>query len=153
MGRPPVPVEERFWTKVAAGPNGCIIWTASVRGSNGYGATSVNGKNRMAHRVAWELTRGPIPEGVQVNHRCDVPRCVNPEHLYLGSHADNMQDKTERGRGVRGSQVRQSKLTEDQVRDILKDPRSLRVLARECGVTFGAIAHIRAGRNWGWLRA
>ena len=145
-------MEERFWAKTAAGPNGCILWTASLRGSNNYGSFRTD-RTHVAHRLAWELTRGPIPEGVQVNHKCDVPRCVNPEHLYLGSHGDNMRDKTERGRGVRGSQVRQSKLTEDQVRDILKDPRSLRVLAKEYGVTFGAIAHIRAGRNWGWLRA
>lgn len=107
----------------------------------------------MAHHVSWELNNGPIPDGAQVLHTCDVAQCVNPEHLYLGDHAKNMEDVKVRGRGVRGSRVTQSKLTEEQVRSIKRDPRSLRVLAREYGVTFGAISHIRAGRNWSWLEA
>lgn len=107
----------------------------------------------MAHQVSWILRNGEIPSGFQVLHTCDVAQCVNPEHLYLGDNGRNVEDRVSRGRGVRGSRVTQSKLTEEQVRSIKSDPRSLRVLAREYGVTFGAISHIRAGRNWSWLEA
>lgn len=151
MGRPEGKMPERFWSKTVPGPGGCIIWATSLRGSNGYGAFWWKRRNRMAHHVAWELTNGLVAEGSQVLHTCDVPRCVNPHHLYLGTNEDNVADRVSRGRGIRGSMVAQSKLTEQQVLSIKRDFRSIRVLAREYGVTSGTIAHIRAGRNWSWL--
>jgi hypothetical protein len=94
------PLDEKFWRKV--GPeneSGCRLWLASCD-SRGYGHIWDKGKLRIAHRVAWELTNGPIPDGLWVLHRCDVRRCVNPAHLFLGTHDDNMHDMVRKGRHV-----------------------------------------------------
>lgn len=76
---------------------GCHEWTRGLTG-RGYGQLKFGGKQRGAHRVAYELFVGPIPEGRLVRHRCDNRCCVNPDHLELGTYAENMQDKMERGR-------------------------------------------------------
>lgn len=95
--------EERiqaFWRKTR--PDGdCIIWTGSIQG-NGYGRVS-NGTKvaTTAHRFAYEITYGPVPDGMFVLHRCDRPSCVNPEHLFVGSHMDNMADMRAKGRSLR----------------------------------------------------
>jgi hypothetical protein len=103
---PPLPVDvaalaRRFWSKVDKGGD-CWVWTASLD-RKGYGqiAITANGSKRPrgAHRVAWELTHGPIPSGLCVCHRCDNPRCVRPDHLFLGTVGDNNRDMWRKGRG------------------------------------------------------
>jgi hypothetical protein len=84
---------------------GCLLWTGH-RDPGGYGRMGVDHTTtRSAHRVAWEIAHGSIPEGMLVLHTCDNPRCCNPEHLKLGTHADNMRQKAERGRG-KGAKAR-----------------------------------------------
>lgn len=95
------PWPERFWAKVNR-TDGCWLWTAASTG-RGYGVIQREGRARVAHRVAWELTNGPIPEGLMVRHRCDVRLCVRPDHLELGEHADNMADMRVRGRAAAGT--------------------------------------------------
>jgi hypothetical protein len=92
-------MEQRFWTKVNKnGPNGCWIWTAAVDGG-GYGNFALHkGRFVKAHRLAYEMMVGQIPEGMNVLHRCDTPRCVNPSHLFLGTQADNMADMVSKNR-------------------------------------------------------
>jgi hypothetical protein len=85
----------------------CVLWTGH-RDPGGYGRMNLPGTTRGAHRVAWEVAHGPIPEGMLVLHTCDNPRCCNPAHLKLGTHAENMRDKAERRRG-KGAKARDRK--------------------------------------------
>ena len=107
--KPRTSLEDRFWSRVdkSGGPNGCWPWT-SYRLPSGYGriVRGVNApdhisggvaQNMIAHRVAWELANGTIPEGKQVLHVCDCPPCQNIRHLYLGTNVDNMRDRVQRG--------------------------------------------------------
>lgn len=93
-----IPIEERFWSKVSmAGPDECWEWMGS-RNTGGYGWFKVGDRATGSHRVAFELTSGPIPDGLLIRHRCDNPPCCNPAHMELGTPADNAADRTERGR-------------------------------------------------------
>lgn len=92
----------RFWFKVDRS-GACWQWRGSVTGRcsrvhRGYGQFTVGSRHVYAHRVAWEMTHGPIPAGLCVLHECDTPTCVNPAHLRLGTHRDNMRDAQERSR-------------------------------------------------------
>lgn len=87
---------ERFWEKVNIVPGECWEWTAGIR--NGYGAFKLNGKAIDAHRVSYEAYNGEIPKGKIICHTCDNPKCVNPEHLYAGTYADNVHDMIKRNR-------------------------------------------------------
>ena len=89
-----------FWARVdrSAGDEACWPYTGSRRG-NGYGRLRLFGKYELAHRVAYRLTAGDIPDALHVCHRCDNPPCCNPAHLFVGTHQDNMNDKVAKGRG------------------------------------------------------
>ena len=153
-------LEERFWAKVDKdGPNRCWDWTACTS-SSGYGQIKVDGKMKLAHRVSYELHNGPIPEGLCVLHKCDRPRCVNPDCLFLGTHSENMIDMKEKGRGwkAKGSAQGNSKLNESQV-SLIKN-----FLARDLGfgscaflgrwfeVNRETISEIKHGRCWSHIK-
>ena len=88
----------RFWAKVRK-TDGCWLWTAGTFARRyGYGQFGLNGHPHKAHRLAWEFTNGPIPEGLSVLHHCDNPPCVNPAHLFLGTRGDNTRDMMMKGR-------------------------------------------------------
>lgn len=111
-------IAERFYAKVSAVPNenGCLDWLA-CHNRKGYGTFQIGHTSVHAHRVAWEIANGPIPPGMWVLHRCDRPRCVNVEHLWLGSNADNVRDRDAKGRGaaIKGEKQSLAKLTEADV--------------------------------------
>lgn len=81
--------------------DGCIEWKGA-RNPQGYGQKCIKGKRYRTHRLAWEWANGPIPEGLFVLHKCDNPPCCNPDHLFLGTQTDNMQDMLAKGRGING---------------------------------------------------
>ena len=113
-------VAERFHAKVNK-TQGCWVWTAG-KNSSGYGVFRVGDRMVLAHRVAWILAYGPIPEDAQVLHECDNPPCMCPEHLFLGDHLINMADMKAKGRAVGhlGNANGRAKLTDDSVRQIRK---------------------------------
>jgi hypothetical protein len=95
--------EERFWLKVEK-TESCWIWIGACKGSLEYGNFYLSrGVYVYAHHFSWELHFGPIPEGKQVLHSCDMPRCVNPGHLEIGTQCDNVYDALTKGHLVRGS--------------------------------------------------
>ena len=87
---PPETFVSRFWSRVIK-TDTCWIWD-SARTAAGYGDFTLEGQVRTAHRYSWELAHGPIPEGMFICHHCDNPPCVRPDHLFLGTHQDNMDD-------------------------------------------------------------
>lgn len=148
---------ERFWSRAIPEPNsGCWLWCGSVN-RRGYGKAHL-GHEQLAHRVAWKLSGGAIPRGAHVLHRCDTPSCVNPSHLFVGTHADNMRDKVAKGRQARfaGSDHPSAKLSVESVREIRAavlprnrwSPSLRRQLAAKFGVSESAIKQVRSRRSW-----
>lgn len=175
---------ESFWARVdrSGGPDACWPWIAG-KFPKGYGCVTVDGRARSAHRIAWELTHGPIPtnstyHGVCVCHHCDNPPCVNPAHLFLGTHADNVADMGRKGRtsagaahwthvkpervarGSRNGQRRHpektargerhylAKLTDADVLTIRASNESVRVLAARFGVSTIAVYKVLRRKTW-----
>lgn len=122
----------RLWRRVTK-TDGCWLFTGEVYKNFGHGYFTYQARNVLAHRVSWELHNGPIPPGAFVLHRCDVPACVRPDHLFLGSQADNVTDMVTKHRNARGEQHGGAKLTEADVRLIRSTPRT-RHAARDLSV-------------------
>jgi hypothetical protein len=147
-------MNDRFWkrARVAEGFNSCWLWQGSTH-RQGYGRVGYKGNRAaFAHRVSWELTHGPIPDGAHVLHRCDNPPCVNPAHLFLGTHQDNMRDMADKGRAPglqrRGAASSKAKLTDAQAARVKHGTEPLTALAAELGVTYQALHYIRKGVTW-----
>lgn len=128
---------------------GCHEWTRHVN-AGGYGTASYKNKHWAAHRLAWTFLRGPIPAGMIVCHRCDNRRCINPDHLFLGTTQDNVDDKMQKGRFVarRGSRSGTAKLTDAQALAIRLDTRTQDVIANEYGVSQATVSLIKQGKAW-----
>jgi hypothetical protein len=146
-------VEERLrrigWTETESG---CWEWAGHLD-SNGYGRLldPTVGRTEYLSRIAFRLWNGPITAGLHVRHRCDNPPCMNPAHLELGSHAENMRDMVQRGRSARGSRNGRSKVTEAQVRSIrlrASSGETHAALASEFGLSRAAISFIVTRRSW-----
>ena len=146
-------VEERFWANVEKlGEDDCWERLGGKSGTNqAYGRIRAFGKQDYAHRVSWILHFGEIPEGLVVRHDCDNPGCVNPRHLVLGTHKDNMRDMTSRGRACKGNDHHLSKLTEAVVATIRREHAngvSKSALGWRYGVTPHTIGHIVRRITW-----
>lgn len=146
---------ERIEAQSSPEPNsGCLLWMGSAN-RTGYGFMSRPTGSRLVHRIYYELVKGPIPVGMVLCHKCDVPACINPTHLFLGTHNDNMADMARKGRsrngpgGVAyGSANAMARLTVADVIAIRADDRTLAAIARSYGVSLSCIDHVKSRRNW-----
>jgi HNH endonuclease len=150
-------IADRLILGTVKGPNGCILWTKSLH-KKGYGTIKIgngtkNGLLFKTHRISWEIFHGPIPDGLFVLHSCDVPRCVNPCHLWLGTNQDNMDDMNRKGRNGL------AKITVEQLIEIrrLADavPRgrgnkamTLKNIGAMFGLTHSMVSMIRSRKFW-----
>ena len=144
--------QRAFWAKVQKGSvlDGCWEWRGR-RSHQGYGTVVRSTVRRQAHRVAWEMTNGSIPEGMWVRHRCDNPPCVNPAHLLLGQPAENSQDMVFRHRSTSGSRNPHATLTEDAVRQIrllAADGISHRFIAQRFAIRPPTVSKIARRHRW-----
>ena len=139
----------RFWSKVNIVFNSCWEWQAGRQ--HEYAEFRIKGFVHRAHRIAYKLTCGKIPNGKCVLHKCDNPICVNPSHLFLGTRATNNRDKMEKGRSARGEKSWSAKLTEKEVikiREYIKQGHSLKGLAKIFNVHPATISNIKAKYTW-----
>ena len=132
--------------------SGCWIWIAACN-SHGYGHFRRNGRHVKAHRKSLEIKLGrELPQSKFVCHACDTPQCINPDHLFLGTHTENMKDMDAKGRRVtppqHGVNNGNARLTESDVRKILSDRRVYAEIAADYGVSRVTISKIKTGRSW-----
>lgn len=142
---------ELFKEKYIEDESGCWLWTGRLT-PRGYGTMhNPTGGSTRANRMAYELFVGPIGDGLAVCHRCDVRRCVNPAHLFLGTWEENNRDRDAKGRTAIGSRASQAKLTEEQVekvKELLKEGQRQTDIARKFGVSKTTIWDIAHKRWW-----
>lgn len=127
-------------------PNGCIQWNGSLN-NKGYGQIRIQKKLVSTHRAAFEVVNGPLAEDQQVLHRCDNPRCINPEHLFLGTPASNSADKVSKWRDARGFRLPHTKLSDGDVQTIRSAPGTQKQIAEAYGVTQSQVSRIKSGRR------
>ncbi len=137
----------------------CIIWSGLLT-DKGYGQFWLNGKSRRAHRTAWEIVNGPIPEGLIVCHKCDNPPCFNVNHLFIGTYADNSRDMHTKGRGKYGTSkpkppkrdthtaAKLSRADVAEIRIYLAMGESQRKIAKLYGMSSSGISKLARGVSW-----
>lgn len=131
-------------------PNsGCVLWFGAISPS-GYGFLGWEKRTIRAHRASWIVNFGPVPRGLHVLHKCDVRCCINPAHLFLGTHVDNMADMKAKGREnhLKGEAHGVAKLTENQVREIRMDTRNQRDIAADYGLCQATVWSIKHRIAW-----
>ena len=149
------PASDRFWAFVVPEPNsGCWLWDGPYNGK-GYAQLAVDGRAQTASRFSLTLHGRAVPKGMSACHHCDNPACVNPAHLFIGTHAENMRDKVRKGRQGKCGPSSEGNpfaiLTWVQAREIkqaIAAGERLRAIAGRYGVSKGAVADISAGRTW-----
>lgn len=136
-------------------PQGCWLWNGATKG-NGYGSFQWGGSNWPAHRASYALFVGPVQKGMDVCHRCDNRACVNPDHLFIGTRAENMADCRAKGRTARGARLGDrrgengpaAKLNWSAVREIRASGEPSKILAARHGVGPDNINRIRRNDTW-----
>ena len=142
-----------FWSYIDPAPaNMCWEWGRSIGGS-GYGVCWVDGRCHNAHKVAYELSHGPVEKGLVVRHTCHNRKCCNPAHLTTGTQQDNVEDMVRAGRNAVGERVGTSKITEGQARRIkeMAQYRTQQAAADHFGLSQSQISRIVNGKRWAHL--
>lgn len=160
-----VSIEEKLWPRVQKTET-CWLWQGPKLKKFGHGYLTRGGRGTpkvLVHRLSWELANGPIPDKQYVLHRCDIPACVRPDHLFLGTKADNSLDMVQKGRNRKGESHQTARLTEEQVREIRQrfdsrtvvnkrvgrdGPDSASAIARDYGVSHATVLGILHNRIW-----
>ena len=145
-------LKDRFWSHVKKGKQDeCWLWLGPL---DHYGYGKINrggwhGKTLKAHRVSWEFANGLIPSGMCVLHHCDNPRCVNPAHLFLGTHGDNARDRERKHRGNHG------KLSKQKALEVYALATQADITQREIGIEYdidgNTVSDIKLGITWAWI--
>lgn len=136
--------QSRFWSKVDRSGE-CWLW---LGGKHPYGVFWKDGRQRSAHVVSYELAYGSLPDGLYVLHSCDVPRCVNPQHLFAGTALQNTQDMVNKRRNAFGTRQGLSKVTPEVVRAIRLSLLPQRTLARQHGISQVQVGNIKRLEQW-----
>lgn len=153
QGRGLTAMEKIEWRVMPEPNSGCWLWLSSL-GTDGYGSANINGIKGGAHRVAWIIYKGEIPPGLHVCHKCDNRICVNPDHLFIGTPGDNIQDMMRKGRNVapRGTRSAHAKINEEIVRKIRSEGGTLRQKAAKYGVCPQQVHRILKGERWAHVK-
>lgn len=152
--RPSTPVGKRLALRLDMSDAAtCWPYQGGASTRSGHRQIWDRGRMRFVHRVAWELANGPIPNGMKVCHRCDNPPCCNPQHLFLGTIADNNADRDRKGRHValRGEDHGNAKLTADQVaaiRELASADVPQKLIAKAVGISQSNVSDIHSGDAW-----
>lgn len=138
---------ERFFSRFVELDNGCWQWKAHTD-KDGYGYLPGDKKNIRAHRFSYEIHKGEIPDKMIICHHCDNPGCVNPNHLFVGTQKDNAQDALKKERNYIGEKNGRSKLTLEDVKEIILSDLNFKQLAKKFGVSNSTINSIKLGKTW-----
>lgn len=150
--------KDRFESRIIMIPEGgCWIFDGSEKNKYGHIGFKLGARKTptlFAHRYSWEIYVGPIPQGLFVLHRCDNPACVNPHHLFLGTAADNSDDKVSKGRQAKGVMLPVAKIN-DQIARTIKtmSDKSTAAIGEMFGISRQSVADIRYGRTWKHVKA
>jgi hypothetical protein len=140
------------WRWAVDTETGCWLWKGATTKTGGHGQIQVFGNRTLAHCLMYQLAKGWIPEGRSVCHTCDTPACINPSHLFLGTHADNMADMVAKGRSTHGETNPQSKLTDEQAVEVWRryhaGEADQPTLAREFGIHQTQVSRIVTGKAY-----
>lgn len=151
MGRHYSSLAESIWANcIPVTESGCWIWINATLSKNGYGQLTYQKEHLLSHRAAWIAFVGDIPEGQFVLHKCDIKTCVNPDHLFLGTQRENVDDMFAKNRQAKRTSLtsKQAKLTPQQVSEIRLSPMSNRELRKQYSIGKSAIHNIKNGTSW-----
>jgi len=142
-----MPLVERLTALSERQENGCLLWRGSVD-SYGYGHIKFGGKLRLVHRAAFAEAKGPIPSGAHICHSCDNRACIEPSHLWAGTNQENVSDKVRKGRHLCGELSARSKLTANDVREILRASGVHKEIGARYGISGRYVGSLKRQENW-----